>query len=332
MLKYAVISTLILALTGTASTLAQGEEIPRTSWGVPDFQGNWRNNTAIPMTRPPELGTQRAYSKEEIRSKERALQEFVEKADEPIDPNRPAPKVEPLPSIGNYDVFWTDRGLTWPSIDGEFRTSLVIDPPNGQIPERVTGFQRSPTVNSDGPEGRILAERCLLFFNVAGPVMLKTLYNGHLMIHQSPGYVVITSEMINDSRIIKITDERDELRSAAQQRWMGDPIGRWEGDTLIVETKNYHPQQTFNGAMADNLTIIETLRFDNNDKLIYGFTVDDPRVYTAQWSGEAPITRMDAPLYEYACHEGNYSMSGILGGARRLEHEEKLGITRGVNN
>ena len=152
------------------------------------------------------------------------------------------------------------------------------------------------------------------------------------MIHQSPGYVVITSEMINDSRIIKITDERDELRSAAQQRWMGDPIGRWEGDTLIVETKNYHPQQTFNGAMADNLTIIETLRFDNNDKLIYGFTVDDPSVYTAQWSGEAPITRMDTPLYEYACHEGNYSMSGILGGARRLEFEEKLGITRGVNN
>ena len=254
----------------------------------------------------------------------------MEQANEPLDPNRPPPKVEPLPATGNYDVFWTDRGLMWPSIDGEYRTSVVTDPPNGRVPERVAGFQPSPGPISDGPEGRLLAERCLEFWNVSGPVMLKTMYNSHLMIHQSPGYVVITVEMINDARIIKIADQRDERRSAAQHRWMGDSIGRWEGDTLIVETKNYNPLQTFQGAPADNLTVIETFRYETPDKLIYGFTVDDPTVYTAQWSGEAPITRMQEPLYEYACHEGNHSMIGILAGARRQEVEEAMGIKREI--
>lgn len=278
----------------------------------------------MPLTRPSELGEQRTYSEEEVRSVERRLKQGVEKANEPIDPNRPPPKVEPLPAVGNYDIFWTDRGLLWPSIDGEYRTSVITNPPNGQIPELVAGIQSATPINSDGPEGRLLAERCLEFWNVSGPVMLKTMYNSHLMIHQSPGYVVLTVEMINDARIIKITDERDEQRSATQQRWMGDSIGRWEGDKLIVETKNYNPQQNLRGAPTEGLTVTETFHFETPDKIIYGFSVNNPNVYTAEWGGEKPFTRLDKPLYEYACHEGNhYNMGGILAGARREEFDNK---------
>jgi len=319
-----------LALSFTLSAHAQ-EEIPRTAWGVPDFQGYWRNNTVMPFQRSSSLGTQRAYTEEEARRLERRAQEAVEQDNEPLDPNRPAPEARALPPVGNYDLFWTDRGMFLPTIDGEYRTSAIIDPPNGRIPERVAGFQRSMNRSDDGPEGRGLGERCLLSFgSSSGPVMTPVMYNSHFQINQSPGYVVITVEMIHDARIIPITTDRDEVRSSVQQKWMGDSIGRWDGDTLIVETKNYNPWQTYMGAPTENLTVIETFRFEDDNKLIYGFTVDDPSVYSAQWSGEMPITRMDEPVYEYACHEGNYGIIGILAGARRLEVMEELGMEREI--
>jgi hypothetical protein len=256
----------------------------------------------------------------------------VEQDNEPLDPDRPAPAAEALPPVGNYDLFWTDRGMFLPTIDGEYRTSAIIDPPNGRIPERLAGFEPALTRSNDGPEGRSLGERCLLSFgNSSGPVMTPVMYNSHFQINQSPGYVVITVEMIHDARIIPIRDERDELRSSALQKWMGDSIGRWEGDTLIVETKNYNPWQTYRGADIENLTVIETFRFEGPDKLVYGFTVDDPTVYSVQWSGEMPITRMDEPVFEYACHEGNYGIIGILAGARRLEVMEEMGIEREID-
>ncbi|MCI5107731.1 MAG: hypothetical protein MRY76_13535 [Pseudomonadales bacterium] len=322
-----------LAITVLSSNLmAQDGAIPRTEWGVPDFQGYWRNNTVMPFQRAPELGTQQAYSSEEAQRLERAAQQQVEQDNEPLDPDRPAPAAEALPPVGNYDLFWTDRGMFLPTIDGEYRTSAIIDPPNGRIPERLAGFEPAFTRSNDGPEGRSLGERCLLSFgNSSGPVMTPVMYNSHFQINQSPGYVVITVEMIHDARIIPIRDERDELRSSALQKWMGDSIGRWEGDTLIVETKNYNPWQTYRGADTENLTVIETFRFEGPDKLVYGFTVDDPTVYSAQWSGEMPITRMDEPVFEYACHEGNYGIIGILAGARRLEVMEEMGIEREID-
>lgn len=324
--------SLTLGLLAAAPAIAQDSDIPRTHWGVPDFQGYWRNNTVMPFQRPRELGDQRAFTAEEARRLEREAQQQVEQDNEPLDPNRPAPAAEALPPVGNYDLFWTDRGMFLPTIDGEYRTSAIIDPPNGRIPERVADFTPSYTRSDDGPEGRSLGERCLLSFgNSSGPVMTPVMYNSHFQINQAPGYVVITVEMIHDARIIRIADERDELRSAAQQKWMGDSIGRWEGDTLIVETKNFNPWQTYQGADTDNLTVIETFRFEGPDKLIYGFTVDDPTVYSAQWTGEMPITRMDEPVYEYACHEGNYGIIGILAGARRLEVMAELGIEREID-
>lgn len=330
------IKTLVAAI-GTCSilactqSLAQDNGIPRTEWGVPDFQGYWRNNTVMPFQRARELGDQRAFTVEEARRLERAAQEAVEQDNEPLDPNRPAPEQTALPPVGNYDLFWTDRGMFLPTIDGEYRTSAIIDPPNGRIPERVEGFTPTFSSSNDGPEGRSLGERCLLSFgNSSGPVMSPVMYNSHFQINQAPGYVVITVEMIHDARIIPITNERDEMKSAIQQKWMGDSIGRWEGDTLIVETRNYNPSMSYMGASTENLTVIETFRFEGTDKLIYGFTVDDPSVYSAQWSGEMPITRMDEPVFEYACHEGNYGIIGILAGARRIEVMDELGIERAI--
>ena len=316
--------TLVISLTAAplGAALAQNSggifTAPRTQWG-----------SVMPFERPSDLGSKQAYTEDEARQLERSAQEAVEQDNEPLDPNRAAPALEALPPVGNYDLFWTDRGMFLPTINGEFRTSAVIDPPNGRIPERVAGFRdrvaqirASRPDRNDGPEGRGLGERCLIAFgNSSGPVMSPVMYNSHMQIVQSPGYVNIIIEMAHDARIIKITDERNPA-SQTHNKWMGDSIGRWEGDTLIVETKNYNPWMSYRGAPTENLTVIETFRREANNKIIYGFTVDDPSVYTAQWSGEYPLSKMAEPVYEYACHEGNYGIIGILAGARRLESME----------
>jgi len=327
--------SLLWLLPGVLS--AQEFQTPTTEWDVPDLQGYWKNNTVMPFERPQELGDKQAYTEQEALQLERAAQQRVEQDNQPLDPDRPAPALEALPPVGNYDLFWTDRGMFLPTINGEFRTSAIIDPPNGRIPERVAGFTdrmqqlraRLPDRN-DGPEGRSLGERCVLAFgNSSGPVMSPVMYNSHMQIVQSPGYVSIMVEMVHDTRIIRIADSRDAV-TASLDKWMGDSIGRWEGDTLIVETKHYNPVQTYRGAPTENLTVIETFRREGPNKIIYGFTVDDPSVYTAQWSGEYPLSRMEEPVYEYACHEGNYGIIGILAGARRLEVMQEIGIERAI--
>ena len=213
-----------------------------------------------------------------------------------------------------------------PTIDGEFRTSAITDPPSGRMPARVAGFSERmnarPTNrrdrNSDGPEGRGLGERCLLNGNFGSPVMRPSIYNSHLLFNQSPGYISITTEMAHDTRIIKITDDHNPA-AKTQRKWMGSSIGRWEGKTLVVETTHFNNWQTLYGMPTENLTVVETFRRASNNKMIYGFTVNDPTVFTAQFSGEYALSRINEEIYEYACHEGNYGMTGILGGARRLE-------------
>ncbi|MFT7208092.1 MAG: hypothetical protein ACI9JU_002859 [Pseudohongiellaceae bacterium] len=335
-LRLSILSAAI-TLTLTGVSLGQEYQTTYTEWGAPDLQGNWKNATVMPFERPRELGTKRAYTEEEAKQLEQSAQQAVEQDNEPLDPNRPAPKLEALPSVGNYDLFWTDRGMFLPTIDGEFRTSAITDPPNGRIPERVDGFrERMEEVRANlpdrnaGPEGRGLGERCLVAFGYSsGPVMTPVMYNSHMQIVQSPGYVNIIVEMAHDARIIKIANERSPA-AEVHQKWMGDSIGRWEGDTLIVETKNYNPWINYRGASTENLTVIETFRRDANNKIVYGFTVDDPTVYSAQWSGAYPLSRMDEPVYEYACHEGNYGIIGILAGARRLEAMAREGIERAI--
>ncbi len=253
-------------------------------------------------------------------------QQRFDAANEPLDPDRAAPEVtESLPPIGNYDLFWREDAKFIPTIDGEFRTSAITDPANGRMPERVAGFSERMSERranrpgrSDGPEGRGLGERCLLNGNFGSPVMRPSIYNSHVQVTQSPGYVSITTEMSHDTRIIKIAEQHNPA-AEAQRKWMGDSIGRWEGDTLVVETRYFNNWQSLRGAPTENLTVIETFRRASNNKMIYGFTVDDSSVFTAQFSGEYPLSRIDERIYEYACHEGNYGMTGILAGARRLE-------------
>ena len=148
--------------------------------------------------------------------------------------------------------------------------------------------------------------------------MSPIIYNSHLEFIQSPGYVVIVAEMVHDARIIKITDERNPV-AEAHRKWMGDSIGRWEGDTLVVETKHFNPWHRLRGLPVENLTVTETFRRESPYKLVYGFRVEDPTLFTDSFYGEYPLSRIDEPLYEYACHEGNYGMVGILAGARTLE-------------
>ena len=192
--------------------------------------------------------------------------------------------------------------------------------------ERMRVLRASRPDRNDGPEGRGLGERCLIAFgNSSGPVMSPVMYNSHMQIVQSPGYVTINVEMVHDVRIIRIADEHSPA-AEVQQKWMGDSIGRWEGDTLVVETKHYNPWHNYRGAPTEGLTVIERFRRESPYKIVYGFTVDDPSVYSSQFTGEYPLSLMDEPLYEYACHEGNYGMIGILAGARRLENMDEQAI------
>jgi hypothetical protein len=321
----------ILLLSFAVTYHAQNSEylIPRTASGVPDLQGVWRNATVMPFERPIELGLKASYSEAEAMQLERQAQVQVEEDNEPLDPDRPAPAAEALPPVGNYDLFWTDRGMFLPTINSEFRTSAIIDPPNGRVPPVTEEFRqlreaqrRQPRPGSfDGPEGRGPGERCLLSFgSSSGPVMSPVMYNSHYQIVQTDDYVVILVEMVHDARIIRLTGERHP-NAAVLNKWMGDSVGRWEGDTLVVETRHYNNWETYRGAPTTNLTVIETFRRESENKLIYGFTVDDSSVYTARFSGEYPFSRMNEPVYEYACHEGNYALPGTLAGARRLEQE-----------
>jgi hypothetical protein len=318
---------LLLISLSTTNAIAQDYAAPKTEWGVPNFHGVWKHATIMPFERSVELGEKRAYTEEEALVLEGAVQQKFDAANEPLSPDRAPPEVgEALPSLGNYDLFWREDAKFIPTIDGEFRTSAITDPPNGRMPTRVAGFSERMNArpanrrgrNSDGPEGRGLGERCLLNGNFGSPVMRPSIYNSHLLFNQSPGYISITTEMAHDTRIIKITDDHNPA-AQTQRKWMGSSIGRWEGDTLVVETMHFNNWQTLYGVPTENLTVVETFRRDSNNKMIYGFTVNDPTVFTAQFSGEYALSRINEEIYEYACHEGNYGMTGILGGARRLE-------------
>ena len=300
--------------------------VPRTAYGAPDLQGVWRNATVTPLTRPRELGEQQAYTREEAFQLERAAQMAVEQDNEPLDPNRPPPPAQDLPPVGNYDLFWTDRGMFMPTIDGEYRTSIIIDLPDGQMPGYTDEFlaQRARERETgpdpfDGPEGRGVGERCLLSFGSnSGPPMLPVMYNNNYQIVQTEDYVMILAEMIHDARIIRIDDEP----MPHMQKWMGDSVAHWEDDTLVVTTTGYHPQHTVFGA-SENLTVTERFERVSSSEIVYTFTVEDPTVFSQPWTGELMFNAKsaDEPMYEYACHEGNYALPGVLAGARRAEAE-----------
>jgi hypothetical protein len=301
---------------------------PRTEHGHPDLQGVWTNATITPLERPDRFGDRLVITEDEARELEGAEAAYNEAADAPSDLTKPAPatcRSGSGPTCG-YNNFWIDRGSQVATVNGERRSSLIVDPANGKAPlapeRRQHLAERRVSQNFDGPEARPLGERCLLAFgSSSGPPMLPVLYNNNYQIVQTKEAVVILVEMVHDARIIRLQG-RPAPRGVP--KWMGDSVGSWEGDTLVVETTNFTRHESFRGATPD-AKIIERFRRAAPDKIEYRFTVEDPKAFTQAWSGEIPFYRTDNPLYEYACHEGNYALPGILAGARA---EEKAAAVR----
>jgi hypothetical protein len=319
----------------------------RTADGKPDLQGNWSNATLTPLDRQP--GQPLVLTDAQAAQIENRTQQVKDFRDQPSDPNRPAPPkggeqralppgeptfIEKLSAsaggaVGGYNNFWLDPGERVLRINGEPRSSIIVDPPDGRVPAltaeaRQRAAERGARAKKfgefDHPELRGLAERCLMSFGSnAGPPMLPNyFYNNNYQIVQTKDHVMIMTEMVHDARIIRMSGERlpQHVRP-----WMGDSIGRWEGDTLIVETTNFHPLQVFRGA-SEHLKVIERLSRTAPDTILYKFTIEDPTTFTAPWSGELVFNRMDEPIYEYACHEGNYALSNVLSGERARERRE----------
>jgi hypothetical protein len=318
---------LVIALAVVTMTAHSGESAsrtykpPRLADGRPDLQGVWTNQTATPMERSAELGTRRAFTDAEAAAIGKAAVDAVEADAKPSDPDKQIEAASSLPPIGNYNLFWTDRGMSVAKIDGEYRTSMIIEPLNGRVPPLTEAALKRMTAtkigrSNDGPEGRQLGERCLLSFGYAsGPPMLPVMYNSYYQIVQSPGYVMILVEMVHDARIIRIDDKHVP---GSVRKWMGDSVGHWEGDTLVVETRNFRAEQNFRGS-SEEAVITERFTRVADDQIVYRFTIDDPASFTARITGELPFVPANGNIYEYACHEGNYALPGILSGAREEE-------------
>ncbi|HJO12929.1 MAG: hypothetical protein QGG67_02700 [Gammaproteobacteria bacterium] len=325
-------SVLVAALSSALSVSAQNSgsyTVPRTVDGTPDLQGMWTNNTITSLSRPDRFGDKLVLTAQEAYQLELDVADYNSGRDLPSDPDRAAPVKDRIETADSYNNFWMDGGTTVVIYNNEFRSSLIVDPPNGQIPaytpeaqnriDAATALRRSRGAY-DGPESRPLAERCIMSFgSSSGPPMLPVLYNNHYQIVQSAGYVMILVEMVHDVRIIRVGDQP---LPEGMERWMGDSVGHWEGDTLVVETSEFNPSQRFRGS-SENLKVTERFTRVADNIINYGFTVEDPDTYTRSWSAEMPLNLTDDRLYEYACHEGNYSLSGVLAGARLAESEER---------
>ena len=319
---------LLLVVTAWAVGPALAQDTytaPRNAEGQPDLSGIWANNRATPLQRPEQLAGKTTLSDEELSELTSKIQEFrdAEQAgdllgDRLIQQALGDSKYQDFDVVtGNYNAFWlVERQL-------DNRTSLITDPPNGRIPALTADAQQrsaerreySAAHPSDGPEDRNLGDRCLHF---AAP-RIGSGYNSYLHILQTPDHVAIFQEMGHQVRPIPL-DGRDHVSDDIRQ-WVGDSRGRWEGETLVVETRNYSTETRFNGA-SEHLHLIERYTRISPDVLKHEITLNDPNTWTEPWTVELLHTATRDPIFEYACHEGNYSMPGILGGARLDEQEE----------
>ncbi len=329
-LSASVVAAMVLtAVLGTFSTAAQPPEdsstdsasLPRTAWGAPDLQGTWVNNSATPLERPKEFAGKEKLNDEELAA-------LKEKADAVRDGGDAffgddfvkAAVAEGINyrsfdnNTGNYNQFWIVKR------EIENRTSLIVDPPDGRMPEmtaegKVRVEDRGKRFRGKfpaGPEDLNLPARCITY----GMPNLLAGYNSYYQIFQTPDHVIIHQELIHDARIIPL-DGRPHLPENVRQ-WHGDPRGRFEGDTLVVESKNFSPKSYFRGT-SENLHLIERFKRVDADTVAYEITVNDPTTYTKPWTAVIFLESTKDAIFEYACHEGNISMEGMLKGARVLE-------------
>ena len=310
----------VIASLAPAPVSAQGASAqPRTPWGVPDLQGVWDFRTITPLQRPEALGDQEFLTEEEAANLE---QEAVDRDERLL--NQAARQTEAGGSVGAYNNFWMDRGT---NIVGNRRTSLIVDPPNGRMPPLTSQAERLAAARRDHrrehPADTYLTrssfDRCILGFN-QGPPMTPGGYNQNMQLFQTPDHVVVLNEMVHDSRIIPL----DGRPRPTVDSWTGESRGHWEGDTLVVETTHFSDKHSWRGTTPGRHLVERFTRVDA-ETLLYEFTVDDPATWAAPWSAEVPMRRNDLPLFEYACHEGNYSLEGILSGTRADERKAAEG-------
>jgi hypothetical protein len=298
--------------------------VPKTEHGQPELRGVWNYSSDTPLQRPAQYQGREFLTPAEVAGRAQAAKDQAAALDGTT-----------FASVGGYNQFWMD---SFAQGDNP-RTSLIIDPPNGRLPPLLPGIKvemgglgpdtggerpvrfRVGGIRKDGPEDRGLSERCLMGYS-SGPPFMPSLYNNIVQIFQTRTHVVIMTEMVHDARIVPL-DNRPPLDPELRQ-WSGDSRGRWEGNTLVVETRNFTDKtQTFYGAGSAGASMKLTERFTRvgKDRVDYQFTIEDPKVYTQPFTVLVPMVRSDGDLYEYACHEGNYGMFNILSGARAEERE-----------
>jgi len=359
---FLAVAAIVSAPQLSAQSAAAGPKkiLARTADGHPDLSGMYDVATMTPLQRPAEFGNRRALTREEAAEMEQYEKQRQDKNAQPSSPDREAPPVggdkSPTHSyletlfrfgggvVGGYNTFWISPGDSFAVVNGEKRTSLIVDPPDGQVPAmkadartrnaalRATGAVRpdagesaeaGPAGAFDGPELRPLSERCLLGFgSTSGPPSLPNYwYNNLKQVVQTKDSLMILNEMVHDARIVRIGGQH---LPASVRNWMGDSVGHWEGDVLVVDTTNFNDKTQFQGS-AENLHVIERFSRLADGNLLYQFTVEDPTTWDRAWTGEYPWRATTEQLYEYACHEGNYALSNVLSGARKNEQEEAAG-------
>ncbi len=342
--------TALIAMIFPLLALAQS---PRTPDGHPDFSGIYDITTLTPVMRPPSLADRKALTDDEAKAQAKAMADQMAKLNQATDPNRAAPpkggdgSEGAAGNVGGYNGVFVDYGNSAFKLEGKWRTSILVDPPNGRMPPMTAEAMKKASVRMrreranrgdawwvkdnvtpgpyDDPELRPLSERCMMSFGQSAttPALPNYFYNNLKQIVQGKDTVVIQNEMIHDARIVRMNSKHEPPDIT---RWLGDSIGHWEGDVLVIDTTNFNDTPALYGA-DKNLHVIEKISRIDAKTLLYQFTIDDPTVWTAKWSGEMPWPLTDGRIFEYACHEGNYSFSNILKGARLLEAEALKGGT-----
>jgi hypothetical protein len=352
-LRFPAVLAVILVLLIAAPALAAEGEIKRAANGKPDLTGTYDAATLTPLQRPEEYGENLYLTPEEAEkiatdaAKARADRHQVSDPDREAPPEGGDGSPGAAGNVGGYNSFWLDRGTDTFAVDGKFRTSIIIDPPNGRMPETTPAAKerraardklRRPNDGSawwldidgpgpyDGPESLPITERCIVGFTGATPT-LPSAYNNYKRVVQTEDHIMILIEMNHDARIVRLNDEHP---SPEERKWLGDSVGWWEGDTLVIDSVNFHPR-TFLRGSTQELHVTERLTLQPNGDILYQFTMDDPATWETPWSGEYIWKRDQERVYEYACHEGNYAMGNTLRGARILEADAaaEVGSTGG---
>src|SRR6266849_8283516 len=340
----ALISLTALPMAGQVKNTAAHSALPRTPDGHPDLQGPYDLATMTPLERQP--GDPPFLTKEKAEALEKAEAERRDKTPVGGDTSTPKSFFEALEkagggAVGGYNRFWLNQGAAYTEVGGQIRTSIVVEPADGRLPpyneasrKRIAAARATPTSTAherqdgtaqptgahDNPEQRPLSERCLLGFgSTSGPPALPDyFYNDLHQVVQTQDQIMILTEMVHDARIVRMNAQH---LPKAIRRWMGDSVGHWEGDTLVIDTTNFTDKTRFRGS-TEKLHVVERFSRVDDKTLLYRFTLEDTDTWDRPWTGEYTWPATDKPIYEYACHEGNYALGDVLRGARRQEAEE----------